>query len=187
MVSKQFQTFGTPGWISCLPGPTIKWIPRDSGDPEELAIVLDERICCSTLFRAERLSPTLFVVADMLYLNGRFVWETHSFAQRSKWLHDLLQEFHTQELGRLVHKDDLHQVPIRGWECYNASPGMQGVFLPLPPMVPMKWHPTEDPDIWKLSTGATFHVQTLEQMKRLRKHPIIPSRILKDGTAEILV
>lgn len=185
MVSKQRQTFGTPGWISCLPGPTVEWIPRE-GPKELLSVVLDERMCCSTLLRTERLSPTVFVVADMLYLNGRYVWETHNFQQRSKWLRDLLAEFHTGELGQLIHKDDLGEVPIRGWECYNGSAGQQGVYIPLPPMVPMKWHPTEEPDVWMNATGAKFLVRSLEQQKRLRKHPVVPSRVLEDGTAEIL-
>lgn len=185
MVSKVPQTFGTPGWISCLPGPTIEWIPRE-GPKELMSVVLDERMCCSTLLRAERLSPTVFVVADMLYLNGRYVWETHSYQQRSKWLRDLLAEFHTGELGQLVHKEDLGHVPVRGWECYNSSAGQQGVYIPLPPMVPMKWHSTEEPDVWTNATGARLMVRTLEQVKRLRKNPVVPSRVLEDGTAEIL-
>lgn len=185
MVSKIPQTFGVPGWIVCLPGPTIEWIPRE-GPKELMSVVLDERICCSTLFRAERLSPTVFVVADMLYLNGRYVWETHTFQQRSRWIRDLLAEFHTSELCQLVHKDDLGDIPIRGWECYNASPGQQGVYIPLPPMIPMKWHPTDELDIWVNATGGTFAARTLEQQKRLRKNPVVPSRVLEDGTAEIL-
>jgi hypothetical protein len=184
MASKQIQTFGIPGWISLTPGPTVEWIPRE-GDKEILSMVIDERMCCSTLLRAERLSATKFVVADMIYLNGRYIWETHTFAQRSKWLLDLLEEFHTKELGQLVHKDLLEPVPIRGWEYYADTPGMVGAYVPLPPMVPMKWHPTDEPDIWRNSVGNTFRVRTLEEMKRLRKNPIVPSRLL-DGQVEIL-
>lgn len=167
-----------------MPGPTVEWIPRE-GDKEELSIVIDERMCCSTLLRAERLSATTFVVADMLYLNGRYIWETHTFAQRSKWLFDLLEEFHTKELGHLLHKDSMEPVPIRGWEYYSNTPGMIGSYVPLPPMVPMKWSPTDQPDIWKNAAGITFRVRTLEEMKRLRKNPIVPSRIL-EGRVEIL-
>ena len=185
MVSKIAQTFGTPGWIVCLPGPTIEWVPRE-GPKELMSVVLDERMCCSTLFRAERLSPTAFVVADMLYLNGKYVWETHNFQQRSLWIRQLLNEFHTGELGTLLHKDEMDDLPIRGWECYNAQPGQQGVYIPLPPMVPMKWHPTEESDVWTTATGVPFMVRTLEQLKRLRKNPVVPSRVLEDGTAEIL-
>lgn len=129
----------------------------------------------------------MFVVADMLYFNGRYVWETHTFAQRSQWIRNLLHAFHTQELGRLVHKDDMDPVPIRGWEYYNGSAGQQGVYLPLPPMVPMRWSPTEHPDIWVTKQGATFTARTLEERTRLLKNPVVPSRILEDGTAEILV
>lgn len=50
------QTFGIPGWISLLPG-EIKWIPRE-GSPEVISAVVDDRLCCGTLLRAERLSPT---------------------------------------------------------------------------------------------------------------------------------
>lgn len=53
---RTIQTFGTPGWISLLPG-EVKWIPRE-GSPEVISAVVDDRLCCGTLLRAERLTPT---------------------------------------------------------------------------------------------------------------------------------
>ena len=178
------QTFGTPGWISLQPGPTVQWIPRE-GQPETLSMVIDERMCCGTLLRVERLSPTRFVAADMLYLNNRHVWSSHSFAQRSRWLFDLLEEFHTGELAQLVHKDDLEEVPIKGWESYTDAPGLMGCYEPLPPMIPMKWTPTELPDVWRNAAGHLLEVRTLESLQKLRKHPIVPSRVY-EGRVEIL-
>jgi hypothetical protein len=184
MESKQFQTFGTPGWLSFAPGPKVEWIPRD-GVPEEVQIVIDERMCCSTLFRVERLSKTKFVVADMLYLNGKYVWKTHSFAQRSRWMSALLAEFHTKELGELICKEEIVDPVIRGWEYYpSTSPG-QGWFVALPPMIPTKWHPTESPDIWVNSAGNKLEVRSLELLKKLRKQPVLQSRVLS-GIVEIL-
>ena len=183
-MSKQFQTFGIPGWISLAPGPTVQWIPRE-GVPEEISVVIDERMCCSTLFRVERLAKTRFVLADMIYLNGKHVWQTHSFAQRSDWIRHLLDDLHTRELCEFIHKDELHDVVVRGWEYYSESPGVQGGYIPLPPMVPMKWTPTESPDIWRNSSGNILEVRTLDLLKRLRKQPIIQSRI-RDGITEIL-
>ncbi len=63
---------------------------------------------------------------------------------------------------------------------------MTGFYDPLPQMVPMKWHPTEMPDVWKNATGHLLEVRTLEQAQRLRKNPIVQSRIL-EGRPEILV
>lgn len=167
-----------------MPGPTVEWIPRE-GPPEEISVVIDERMCCSTLLRVERLSPTRFVVADMLYLNGRYVWATHSFAQRYRWIRDLLEEFHTAELCELVHKDELEEVPIKGWESYSDSPGLAGCYQPLPSMVPMRWHPTEHPDVWK-NGPHRLEVTTLALAERLRRNPVVYSRIF-EGKAETLL
>lgn len=182
--TKQWQSFGAPGWLALSPGPRVEWIPRE-GPRQEISAVIDERMCCSTLLRAERLSPTRFLVADMLYLNGRYVWATHSFAQRSKWVRDLLAEFHTMELAELWHKDDVEPMPVRGWEHYTDSPGMAGCYEALPPMTPTKWRPTDHPDIWVNAAGHRLEVRTLELSKRLRKNPIIPSRF-HEGRVEIL-
>lgn len=178
------QTFGTPGWLSLQPGPEVKWISRD-GPAETISMVVDERMCCGTLLRVERLSPTRFVAADLLYLNGRYVWASHSFEQRSRWLRDLLEEFHTGELAQLVHKEDLEEVPVKGWEYYTACLGVAGFYEPLPPMVPTKWSPTELPDVWRNSAGHILEVRTLEALQKLRKHPVLPSRF-HEGRVEIL-
>jgi len=160
------------------------WVPRD-GAPQEISTVVDERMCCSTVLRVERLGNR-YVAADMVYFNGRYVWETHTFAQRSVWLKQLLDAFHTSELAQIIHKDDLDPVPVRGWELYSNSPGMRGSYVPLPQMVPTKWMPTESPDIWKNLSGTLLEVKTLELLKRLRKNPIVPSRVL-EGRVEILM
>ena len=185
MASKQVQTFGIPGWISLAPGPTVQWIPRE-GVSEEIQVVIDERMCCSTLFRVERLSKTQFVIADMLYLNGKHVWATHSFAQRSAWIVQLLNELHTKELCEFVHKSELENVVARGWEYYSSAAGVQGTYVPLPPMVPTKWNPTDNPDVWTNSAGKTLQVSSLDMLKRLRKNPVLQSRT-RDGITEILV
>lgn len=184
MVNKQFQTFGIPGWLSFAPGPVVQWIPRE-GVAEPIQVVIDERMCCSTLLRVERLSKTKFAVADMLYLNGKHVWHTHSFADRSRWISQLLAEFHTKELCELVHKDELTDIVVRGWEYYSDSPGV-GSYIPLPQMVPTKWNPTEDADIWVNSAGHRLEVRTLELLNRIRKQPILQSRF-HNGITEILM
>lgn len=53
-------------------------------------------------------------------------------------------------------------------------------------MVPMKWHPTEMPDVWRNASGHLLEVRTLEQAQRLRKNPIVQSRV-HEGRVEILV
>lgn len=62
----------------------------------------------------------------MLYLNNRHVWSSHTFAQRSKWIRDLLEELHSADLCEFIHKDDLEEVPIKGYEYWTAEPGMTG-------------------------------------------------------------
>ena len=94
--------------------------------------VLDERLFSDTVFRVVRLGPTLFVVYDIRYLNGRFVFETMNFETRQQRVKDLLAEFHQTDLVALFPPDEIPDTyPIRGYEYYDENPGTVGVFLPV--------------------------------------------------------
>jgi hypothetical protein len=58
--------------------------------------------------------------------------------------------------------------------------------VPLPPMVLTKWSPTEHPDVWVNARGERLEVRTLALSQRLRKNPVVPSRLF-DGRVETLL
>ena len=94
--------------------------------------VLDERLFSDTVFRAVKIHPTRYIVYDLRMLNGVDVHATHSYAQRSAWIAQLLETFHSPDLVAL---NTVDQVPewelvLRGTECYDDAPGTLGVFLP---------------------------------------------------------
>jgi hypothetical protein len=99
------------------------------GRSETLSVVMDEKICCDTVFRAIKLSPRVIVIHDLWALNGDIVWSHASWETRQEWIRDILSLFHSPNLVALV---SLDTVPvgtlIRGYESYDASPGTIGVF-----------------------------------------------------------
>lgn len=91
--------------------------------------MMDERVCCDTIFRAVRVSPKIFVVYDLLVLNGTRVHDTLTFQERQDKLDAILDQCHFPDLSAFV---NVHNAPIgclvRGTEYYDNQPGSIGVF-----------------------------------------------------------
>jgi hypothetical protein len=91
---------------------------------------MDERLCCDTIFRVVRLSPTIYIVYDLLVLNGTRVHDTLTFAQRQDRISELLELFHHPDLVALITVKDVPPgTHIRGYEQYDSVPGSIGVYL----------------------------------------------------------
>ena len=125
---------GRPGWmflthdsagIACAAFTDAK-----CSNFESVSVVIDERLCCDTIFRAVKISPNMFVLYDIFVLNGTNVHVTSTFAQRQQRLSDLLAEFHFPDLAAFVTVD---QAPVstlvRGYEQYDNVPGTIGTFV----------------------------------------------------------
>jgi hypothetical protein len=99
--------------------------------PEKLALVMDERLCCDTIFRIVRLAPKVYVVYDVLVLNGTRIHDTLSFTDRQAKITELLELFHFPDLVALM---PIASAPVgthvRGYEQYDSVPGTIGVYLP---------------------------------------------------------
>jgi hypothetical protein len=99
--------------------------------PETLALVVDERLCCDTIFRVVRLAPKSYIVYDVLVLNGTRIHEILTFAQRQERIAELLELFHFPDLVALATIEDAPVgTHIRGYEQYNGQPGSIGVYIP---------------------------------------------------------
>ena len=95
-----------------------------------LAIVLDEQVCFDTLFRVVRLSPTLFNVGDIVYLNGDPIHARLNFTDRKEKIQFLLDTFHSTELVALFPPGVFPAgTRFHGTEYYDSLPGSQGVFV----------------------------------------------------------
>ena len=95
--------------------------------------VFDERVFSDTVFRAVKIHINRYIVYDMRMVNGTDVHSTHSYAERSKWMKELLETFHSPDLVALNTVDQVPEwdLTVRGYECYDDAPGTLGVFLPV--------------------------------------------------------
>ena len=98
---------------------------------EKFQVILDERLFSDTVLRVVKLSPRLFVLCDIRWLNGVNVFEKMNFEKRKDTLRELLDLFHFPDLVGLILPEDVPiDSVIRGHEYYDDQPGTLGVFLP---------------------------------------------------------
>jgi hypothetical protein len=127
------QLNGLPGWLLLTQRPSSEFvalsIDEKGGHEEEIPIVMDERVCCDTIFRTTRLSKGVFVVNDIWVMNGTSVHLFANWTQRQEWIAECLRLFHQPDLTALF---TLADAPVgtlvRGYEYYDDMPGSIGVF-----------------------------------------------------------
>jgi hypothetical protein len=111
--------------------PTVLW--TDGKSEETLPIVMDDRLCFDTIFRAVRLSPKQIVLYDIWTVNGELVHNKISFTKRQEIIGTFLTEFHQPDLTALTTIADAPaNALVRGYECYDDVPGSIGVFTDQP-------------------------------------------------------
>jgi hypothetical protein len=130
------QYAGSPGWLLLShsdDGTPIALFADNREHLTSISLILDERMFSDTVLRVVRVGPSRFLVYDVRYLNGRFVYETKSYEQRKELIVSLLAEFHSPDLVSLQTVEDVlpHEFPLRGYELYDSQPGTMGVFLPV--------------------------------------------------------
>jgi hypothetical protein len=117
---------GEQGWIFLTydPLPVCYWIGKET---VKLQICLDERLFGDTLFRAERISSTQYVISDLFMYSATNIFRTTTYAERQKIIRGLMT-FH-KHIPRLVEfytKDA--QFPIKGYEYFDDKKGSMGVY-----------------------------------------------------------
>jgi hypothetical protein len=131
---KVTQYKGTPGWILLShneDGQATALFVDTHDQVTPLMTIMDERICCDTVLRAIRLSPTVYVIYDVRTLNGKNLFETLHFEDRQQLVANLLETFHHNDLVSFISVDDVPDgIPVHGIEHYDHQPGTVGVFLP---------------------------------------------------------
>ncbi len=128
------QYAGIPGWLLLTHNEDNQPIAIFVDAKERqtiLPIVLDERLFSDSVFRVVQLEPSVFLVCDIRYLNGRCVYERLPYTDRRVLLETLVDEFHQTDLtGLLSYKTVPVTALVRGWEQYDERPGTMGVFIP---------------------------------------------------------
>lgn len=126
------QTTGVPGWIILSYEnsiPVCYWL--NTHECKQLTCFVDERICGDTIFRAEKLSDTEYVLADVWMYNSNCVYACSTYSQRYEWLKLLLKTFFRQTdiSSRLLHRSEVEDKPIRGYEEHPEEAGKNGYFV----------------------------------------------------------
>jgi hypothetical protein len=128
------QLSGRPGWILLThdeEGSPVSLFVDSEDRVIPIPVVLDERLFSDTVIRATQLRTSVFLVSDLRYLNGKFVYETMNYEERRAKLGQLIDMFHSPDLTALLTHDEVpSNIPVRGWEHYDDKPGSLGVFLP---------------------------------------------------------
>jgi hypothetical protein len=126
------QYVGNPGWILLTHNeesmPVAMFVDRHD-IPIPISIVMDERLFSDTVIRVVQLKPDLYIACDIRYLNGRCVYNTMPYSERTKVLAGLVDAFHQTDLTAVL-LDAPQDTLIHGWEYYDEEPGTMGVFLP---------------------------------------------------------
>jgi len=137
------QTAGVMGWIvlSYEDGPVCLWVTARDSYP--LKVCLDERLFGDTIFRAEKVG-SIYVIADVYIYNSCCIFNTTTFKQRYEWTKDLLEQFYRPGFDVLVHKSNLPDVKLRGYEYYDDKEGSHGCFSELDETILR----TEIPDVY---------------------------------------
>jgi hypothetical protein len=126
------QTIGTSGWIVLSHEnmkPTCTWVTNK--ECYSISAVLDERLFGDTIFRAEQIDATTYILSDIWLYNSNCIFACSTFQQRYDWLEVILTQFHKTipGLSIFLHKRWISaDMPIRGYEVYDDIPGSRGWF-----------------------------------------------------------
>jgi hypothetical protein len=128
------QYAGIPGWLLLTHNEANQPIAMFVDMKERqtiLPIVMDERVFSDTVLRVVQLGPSVFLVCDIRYLNGRCVYEQMAYKDRRILVEGLLDAFHQTDMTALISYDTVSPTTfVRGWEQYDETPGSLGVFIP---------------------------------------------------------
>jgi len=165
------QTTGRSGWIVFTyenNTPVCMWIT--SQECLKIPCCADERICNDTFLRVEKTGPMEFVVADIWMYNSNCVFACSSFQQRYDWLKVWLKTFvaHIPGTAKLVHKSELTNEKIRGFELYTDDIGGKGYYKDNDGVVKVNVKRMPLPDCYEVDGGGYLRVPDLKTSEYLR-------------------
>lgn len=149
------QTTGILGWIVLSHEnniPVCTWIT--ARECYTIPVCLDERLFSDTIFRAEKLGNT-FILSDVWIYNGTCVFALTSFKQRYDWIQQMLARFHKTAKGlvRMMHKSEVTDMKLRGYEVYTHEEGAHGCFIEQDLVTVLK---TDLPDVFTVQNREGY-------------------------------
>lgn len=133
--------------------------------------IIDERICGDTFLKVEKIGPLDFVVSDIWMYNSNCVFACSTFKQRYDWLYKLLNRFTTCVEGitiDLIHKEDLGDVKIRGYEEHTDINGKPGYFVEKDDTELLNIIALTIPDCYEVKQGGFLRVPDMKTSIFLR-------------------
>lgn len=164
------QTTGRSGWIVFTYEnniPVCVWIT--SQECLKIPCCVDERICNDTFLRVEKTGPLEFVVADIWMYNSNCVFACSSFQQRYEWLQAWMKLClpYVQGTAKFIHKADLTNYKIRGYEMYTDDIGGKGFYKDDDGIAKVSVKKMSLPDCYEVA-GGYLRVPDLKTSKFLR-------------------
>jgi hypothetical protein len=161
-----------PGWIVFTyenKTPVCLWITTN--ECKKMPCIIDERICGDTFLKVEKIGPLDFVVSDIWMYNSNCVFACSTFKQRYDWLYKLLNRFTTCVEGitiDLIHKEDLGDVKIRGYEEHTDINGKPGYFVEKDDTELLNIIALTIPDCYEVKQGGFLRVPDMKTSIFLR-------------------
>ena len=130
----------------------------------------DFRVCNDTLLRVEKLNKNEFVVADIWLYNSNCIFACSTFQQRYEWLKEWLDMFvyHFPGMIKLIHKSDLTNPQVRGYETYTNDIGAKGHYRDDDGTQIVTIKKLSLPDCYEVEDGGYLRVPSLQLSKELR-------------------
>ena len=167
------QTTGVPGWIVLTYDkkvPVCLWIT--GGTCRKMPCIADERLCGDTFLKVERIGELDFVVSDIWMYNSNCVFACSTFRQRYEWLAKLLRTFTSCIEGLtidLIHKSDLGDIPLKGYEDHNDEIiGRPGFFVEKDDSELLTITRMNTPDCYEVESRGFLRVPNLKTSLYLR-------------------
>ena len=167
------QTTGISGWIVLTYDkdvPVCLWLTTQ--ECRKLPLIVDERLCGDTFFRAEKIGKDEFVISDIWMYNSNCVAACSTFKQRYDWLKKLLDRFTFYIPGtpKLIHKSDLSSsTKIKGYEEHpEENIGKPGYFVEKDDSETFTVNRLPIPDCYEIPGKGYLHVPDLKTSVYLR-------------------
>jgi hypothetical protein len=135
----------------------------------KIQCIADERLFGDTFFRAEKLGPFEYVVADIFIYNSNCVYACSTFEQRYEWLKDLMKFInYVPGTAKFIHKSDLTpKQKLKGYEVHLDDLGKPGYFVDLDSSG-VDVTKLAIPDCYEVSSGGYLRVPDLKTSEYLR-------------------
>ena len=150
------QTTGQSGWLIFTYDngiPVCLWVTTQ--ECRTIHCAVDERLCGDTIFRAEKVNKSDFVIADIFIYNSNCLYACSTFKQRYEWLKLFMERFmYTSSVSaKFIHKSQVDKTyTIKGYEAHPNEIETPGYFIDLETQDTVVINKLAIPDCYELAS-----------------------------------